>query len=218
MSVHANTASQLARVAKVRPNPSLEPTRSGVALGPRGRFHLSSASRAKRHTCARGSAQTLGLTGDLVPALRRASMEAPRSQLLGSHQLNAQIVRALVSQKRPEHSVVTYFPAVKAATCPRFTQVLPVDHLPMGHSSLERSPWSVFRLRYAATRPTIGVRSGCSLASLTASAKCYRHLLPEGRVPELSKACRGFWWLGSRGLAACRCSEVFGLRARSPSN
>ena len=65
------------QVTTVRPNPSLEPTRTGMALGPRGAWFLSSASRAKRHTGARGSAQTLGLTTSHRSS--RLAFESPSS-------------------------------------------------------------------------------------------------------------------------------------------
>ena len=41
------------RLSVATPNPSLERTRTGMALGPRGARGLSSASRAKRHPGAR---------------------------------------------------------------------------------------------------------------------------------------------------------------------
>ena len=56
----------------VTPNPSLERTRTGMALGPRGAWFLSSASRAKRHPGARRSAQTLGVTS--TPCRMRSSI------------------------------------------------------------------------------------------------------------------------------------------------
>ena len=45
----------------MRPNPSLERTSTGLALGPRGFSRSSSASRAKRQPGGVRSAQTLGV-------------------------------------------------------------------------------------------------------------------------------------------------------------
>jgi hypothetical protein len=46
---------------QARPNPSVEARPNGIALGPRGAFCLSCASRAKRNTVGPASPRTLGL-------------------------------------------------------------------------------------------------------------------------------------------------------------
>jgi hypothetical protein len=48
------------------PNPSLERTSTGMALGPRADSEHCSVSRAKRHAGGVRSAQTLGITGTHV--------------------------------------------------------------------------------------------------------------------------------------------------------